>query len=227
MPNATRHEEDAWRELMSPDEREREASFRFDRGRKTYMWARALTRSVLSRYSAAGPSELRFAQGPRGKPELAFPADSKLTFSLAHTDGMVVLLVARDRAVGVDVEGERRFLPSQVPLSLMGADETADLLSLPPRQRPGRFLELWTLRESYAKARGSGIELPLDRCQFKVEGGRVSARFDANLEPAPGRWSFSLLPRICGCVIAVAAALHAPGETRPEVRIFSDPPSED
>ncbi|MGO9249047.1 MAG: 4'-phosphopantetheinyl transferase family protein [Solirubrobacteraceae bacterium] len=197
---------------MSQGEREREARFRFERDRRLYRLARACTRTVLSRYAAVHPSQLRFRAGPAGKPEIASPIGLSLTFSLAHTHGMVALVVSRDRAVGVDVEHERRFIPSEIDLPLLGASEAAGLSLLAPDCRPARFTEHWTLKESYAKARGTGLELPLDRCQFVIDGDRIGLRGDCQAAQAPPLWWFSLPPRAAGYVTAVAASLHAADE---------------
>ncbi|MHB2000392.1 MAG: 4'-phosphopantetheinyl transferase family protein [Solirubrobacteraceae bacterium] len=84
-PRVTSGETAACRALMSEDEREREARFRRERDRRLYCVARSCTRSVLSRYLACDPSELRFSTGPAGKPTLTHPAQSALAFSLSPT----------------------------------------------------------------------------------------------------------------------------------------------
>jgi 4'-phosphopantetheinyl transferase len=179
-----------------------------------------LTRSVLAGYCAVEPLELRFAKSPAGKPELASPEGSGLQFSLAHTKGMAALLVGRDRALGVDVEASDRYHPSKVPTRLLGSAEAAALQLLPPERRPVRFLEHWTLKEAYAKARGGGLSLPLEGWEFEIDGGEVRARLDPNLEPEPERWWFTLGASTPEFVTAVAAALHSAGEAPPQVRVF-------
>ena len=211
----------ACRTLMSQDEREREVRFRFERDRRLYRLSRAYTRSVLSRYVAIDPRQLRFRAGPAGKPQLSSPSGSALTFSLAHTHGMVALLVSRGRAVGVDVERECRFSPSELNLSLLGRSEAAELRRLPPQRRPARFAEYWGLKEAYGKARGAGLELPLDRWEFIIEAEHIRLRCNSAPEPEAQLWSFSLPPRTSGFVTAIAAALHATDEAPPDLRIFS------
>jgi 4'-phosphopantetheinyl transferase len=220
-PPRTPCEAVACRTLMSEDEREREVRFRFERDRRLYRLSRAYTRSLLSRYVGVDPRQLRFRVGPAGKPELAFPAGSAFTFSLAHTHGMVVLLVSRDRTVGADVERERRFTPSQLNLSLLGPSEVAELRRLAPQRRPARFVEYWVLKESYAKARGAGLELPLHHWEFIIEAKHIRLRCDSAPEPEAQLWWFSLPPRTSGFVTAIAAALHATDEAPPDLTIFS------
>ena len=68
-------------------------------------------------------------------------------------------VVARD----ADIDGlDRYFAP----------EESAALLALPPRERRRRFFELWTLKESYIKARGMGLAIALDAFRFELGGER-------------------------------------------------------
>lgn len=205
---------------MSQEEQLREAGLRSERQRRAYRWSRALTRTVLSGYCGVEPLELRFATSPAGKPRIEVPKGTGVEFSLAHTEGIAVLLVGRDRAVGVDVESERRPLPGDLLRRLLGPDELEGLRALSPARRRVRFLEHWTLKEAYAKARGSGLELPLAGWQFAIDERGARPRLDPGLEPAPERWWFALAPRVPGFVTAVAASLHAAGEAAPVVEVF-------
>jgi 4'-phosphopantetheinyl transferase len=219
-PRARSLEADACPALMAPEERRRKGGLSFDRDKRANRSAHALTRAVLSRYVEVDPRRLRFAKGSAGKPELAYPADSALQFSLSHTDGMAVLLVSWGPAVGVDVESEQRFTPAEIPLSLLGATEGSKLRSLPRQHQVRRFLEYWTLKESYAKALGTGLILPLDRYEFAIDADGIRANIDPVLDPNSGRWWFSH-HRIPGFVTALAASLHEVGEAPPQVRVFS------
>ncbi len=92
--------------LLSPDERERHGRYHFQRDRRQFLATRALVRSVLSNYSAATPSDWRFAFGERGKPRIAAPEVAvRPHFNLANTAGLVVCAVSLVHdVVGVDVE---------------------------------------------------------------------------------------------------------------------------
>lgn len=86
---------------------------------------------------------------PMGKPEL--PGGPE--FSLSHTVGAVVLAV--DQApVGVDVESVRPISP-RLPRRVMSGAEYGWFLAR--GSRPEDFFTLWTLKESYYKALGTGL----------------------------------------------------------------------
>jgi 4'-phosphopantetheinyl transferase len=193
--------------LLSPEERERAAAFVFDRDRQVYLVARALLRTVLSRYGGTSPDAWRFTKGPRGRPELLRAQNpSQLRFNLSHTRDLVALAVARVRDVGVDVEDVDR------PADVMGiADryfagpERTALAALDGQARLERFFEHWTLKEAYVKARGDGLWLPLDSFWFEL-GEETPPRIVlrcARVDDAPESWRFRLLrphPGRCGAL---------------------------
>jgi 4'-phosphopantetheinyl transferase len=144
--------------LLSADERERAASFRFPRDRARYVAARGLLRTLLGERIGLDPSRVEFAYGERGKPRLA--VENGLRFNLSHSDGVVALVLSEGRDVGIDVEAERpgpslegisrRYLPEHVATEIEHAAEA---------DRPRAFYRAWVRQEAYAKARGAGLAL--------------------------------------------------------------------
>ena len=124
--------------------------------------ARDLVRSILAGYLDAKPEALTFVHGPHGKPELESAGTLRFNFTRSGSFGL--LAVTRGRDVGVDVERvEPRRALGPIADRLFGADEAAELRSLPEARRTRRFFELWTQKEAYAKALGVGLTVPLDR----------------------------------------------------------------
>ena len=202
-----------YRRLMSDDERRRELDFVHEKDRGLYRLARALARTVLSRYAPVDPPAWEFVRTRFGKPVVASPAGAGLDFSLAHTPGIAVLLVAAGRSLGVDVENARRPVAIEPALPLLGPSEIADLRSTPAERQGSRFLEYWTLKESYSKARGTGLSLPLDRCEFRLGAGGVEATIDPELDEEPERWWFTLVSLTPGFVAAATVSRRDPHET--------------
>jgi 4'-phosphopantetheinyl transferase len=213
---------EACRLLLSEAERLRETRFHRNGDRVAYVWTRALTRRTLSRYAAVAPADWRFAEEPFGKPSIASAEGAGLAFSVSHTPGMAVLLLARERQVGVDVEHEGRALGPDLG-AVLGPREFADMRLLPEARRLRRALEHWTLKEAYAKACATGLELPLGRRQFLIESGRVHGLL-ADDDPDPRLWWLSLPALAPGFVTAVAASRRAPDEPAPCLTAFTVPP---
>lgn len=183
------------RALLTDDEREKTDRFRVARDRHTCLITRVLVRSTLSRYCDVSPARWRFRITDHGRPEIGTPR-STLRFNLSHTTGLVVCLVSRGREVGVDVEcltranrwldlSDRFFAPR----------EAAALRRVDASDRPTRFLEYWTLKESYVKARGLGLAIPLTGFSFDLPA-RVPDDIRIRLTPAvdddEARWQFTL-----------------------------------
>lgn len=107
--------------------------------------------------SAAWGADLRaqpWTVAAQGKP---YWPDCPLSFSLSHTDGLVAACLA-PADVGVDVERVRP-VSRRLAERFCSPDECARLCSLPESGRLAAFFDLWTLKESYAKATGRGISL--------------------------------------------------------------------
>jgi 4'-phosphopantetheinyl transferase len=154
-----------------------------------------LVRQALSLYADVPPDAWRFKQGGDGKPEIAGPASvGKLRFNLSHTTGMVVCGVTLDRDIGVDVEdSQRRVRTCELANRFFSAREVESLHALPESQRRGAFFRYWTLKESYLKARGIGLSIPLNQFSFQLEeSSPIGIRFDPPLcaEDRPHDWSF-------------------------------------
>lgn len=196
----------AHRDVMSDDERRRELDFVYEKDRRLYRLARALTRTVLSRYTGTDPRDLAFTRNAFGRPALTVPGGLALDFSLSHTPGIAVLSVATGRSVGVDVEDARRPVSVEPARALLGPSELADLEARSGGDRRRRFLEYWTLKESYAKARGTGLSLPLSRCEFRIGSDSVEAAIDPTLDAHPERWWFTLVSPAPGFVAAVTVS---------------------
>ena len=150
--------------LLDTDERGRCARFHRDEDRARYLAAHALARLVLAEHLGVPAPALTFHATCRhcgardhGKPRLGV-AGGGLEFSLSHSGARVVLAVARDAAVGVDVErlNAQRDFAALVPAVLSAAEQLA-LAALPDAERAGAVLRYWTRKEALLKATGYGL----------------------------------------------------------------------
>ncbi|WP_052341290.1 4'-phosphopantetheinyl transferase family protein [Salinarimonas rosea] len=164
---------DAYRDLMTEEERARERRFHFEADRLRYATARALVRTTLSRYGAREARAWRFTADRFGKPHLdadGAAAVPGLSFNLSHSGDLVVLAVAAGCTVGVDVERirDRGNLPG-LAAHVFAPEEAQALARVDPVARAYRFFEHWTLKEAYIKARGMGLSLSLSSFGFDLD----------------------------------------------------------
>ena len=191
------------RALLTGEELARLERFRFERDRRIHLATRVLVRTVLSRYESVPPAAWRFAAGEQGRPEIASP-ESSLRFNLSNARGLVVCAVARAIDLGVDVEPLERVVPLEVAERFFSPAEVEALHALPEEARPRRFLDLWTLKESYIKARGLGLTLPLDRFSFVLETERPPRiEIDPILGDRGTSWQFVQLQPTPGHLLAL------------------------
>jgi 4'-phosphopantetheinyl transferase len=201
----------ACRTVLSEEEQARSARFVFETDRHHFLVSHALVRLVLSRYALVHPEAWTFRPTAHGRPLIAGPptVDAFLHFSLSHTPGLAAVAIARKPDVGIDVEAlARRPVDLDVAHRHFAASEIAALLreAEPDRQRV--FLEFWTLKEAYIKARGLGLALPLDKFAFERRPGRpVAIVIDAELADDPGAWWFAQPAASPGHLMAVAVRL--------------------
>ena len=178
--------------LLDSGERERLARLRTTELRHQFLLTRALTRTVLSAYATdVAPGAWGFASAAHGKPMLAPPfAGRGLHFNIAHTAGLVTLAVAREPAVGIDVENlAARAARLKIAERYFSANETAALAALPAGEQARRFFALWTLKESWLKATGRGLADGLGNVSFALDPGHAALSV-AFANDAAGAWRF-------------------------------------
>ena len=193
--------EAACRALLEPHELARTARFHFARDRHRHLLTRVLVRTALSRYAPVRPQDWRFAEGPFGRPRIGGPmtqAIQGLDFNLSHTDGLIVLALARNLEMGVDAEHLGRNASLELADHFFSPAEAKALAALPPSRRAHRFFELWTLKESYITARGMGLQIPLDSFGFALDEADDRIGFalfsNAHGDDAPHRHFWQLRP---------------------------------
>lgn len=184
---------DAYRTLLSPDEHERMARFVFERDRKAFLLTRALVRTTLSRYASIEPAAWQFITNVHGRPEILDRPSGvpDLRFNISHTDGLIACAVTIGREVGVDVENIGRRLMHDVAGRHFAPKEVSDLRRLPDEEQHRVFFDYWTLKESYIKARGFGLALPLGDFAFKLNPpSPPQITFEPGLDDDPATWQF-------------------------------------
>ena len=182
------------REVLSEEERGREPRFHFADDRKRYLITRALVRTVLSCYAEVAPQDWTFSANEYGRPRIAdtHGAARRLSFNVSHTRGLIALGVTRGRELGVDVEHTTlREVSSGIAERFFAPCEVDALATVPVERRQDRFFEYWTFKESYIKARGMGLSIPLDKFGFHFPHERgVGLAIAPELGDDARRWAF-------------------------------------
>ena len=207
-------------ELLSDDERARCARFVFAHDRRDFAVAHALLRQSLSSWHSIRAHAWTFDTDSNGKPRLSreLAEATQLRFNLAHTHGLVACAISRVADVGVDVEViGRQVDPLEIAERFFSAGEAGDLACCAPPEQLARFIEIWTLKEAYVKAVGSGLSMRLDEFGFRFDDTSAlrfecQSRFD-------GAWSFALYTPSDRHRLAVAA-WRAESVAPPRIAVF-------
>ena len=176
----------------TPARREKTARLVRPEDRRLSLGAELLLRRAFMDAGEPFPARMEF--GAFGKP--FFPG-ADIRFNLSHA-GEYALCAVCDTETGCDIE---KIVPAPMDVAqrFFSREEALDILSQPtPAARDDRFFRLWTVRESYVKALGTGITHPLNAF-------RVSLEEPVRVIPDEGRHFFREFPDIPGYRAAMCA----------------------
>lgn len=109
-------------------------------------------------------------KGGHGKPQLK--DQPHIFHNISHTQGLAACALG-DVPVGIDVELIRPF-SEKIIRKVMSDKEQEKFWKLKGEERTDYFFKIWTLKESYVKAAGWGITIPLTDFSFDVETGGIT-----------------------------------------------------
>ncbi len=182
---------------------------RFAHLRDAAIAAAGLLRLVLARYAHVEPGELAFGRGPHGKPFLCAPRTAP-RFNLAHSSAWLLVAVAADREVGIDVE---EIVPTRVDDALaervLSARELEVWRTAAPGDRVHLFFRAWAHKEACVKAAGTGLSSDPRGVEVLVRAVDGETRFATEVPLASAtaqrRWILRELDAGRDCAAALAA----------------------
>jgi 4'-phosphopantetheinyl transferase len=194
----------AQRWLLTEEENARAS--RLMRGQLEFIASRILVRRALSHYVEPAAEQLMFERSSAGKP---FLIHYPLSFNLSHSGTMALLAVAPSSLfeppnpsaqqaarpplplIGVDIEaGRSQVQTMELAERFYHPDEVIQLKKLAPNDQQDYFYRLWTLKEAFFKALGSGIVTGLEKASFQLPTAASAANY-SYLTPAHIQPSFS------------------------------------
>jgi 4'-phosphopantetheinyl transferase len=207
-------------QLLSEPERARWRRFVVEGARLQYLISRALVRTTLSKYAVVPARTWQFETNAYGRPYISQPpALRDLRFNLSNTAGLVACAVSNDCEIGIDVECLARNVDTHaLAPSVFAPAELADFRRSEWQDRRNRFFSYWTLKESYIKARGMGLSIPLDAFWFELGHSSPLLRVTDRCSDTPERWRFYQYAPTDEHMMALAVA--APQGVEPCVRLY-------
>ena len=172
--------------LLSNDEKQRAARYRFDKHRHRFIAGRGAIREILASRAACRPEQIRFDCGEFGKPVISRPEGARgIVFNASSSDEKGVIAISDGIPLGFDIE---KVNPKHRPdFDLIVHNE----FSCPeqkwyarhePRDRVRVFFQFWTCKEAYLKALGIGLSGELDSFTVDLDGAEPEI-VSTDLEP--------------------------------------------
>ena len=140
-------------QFFSPERQEKILCYRFPADRNRTIWTELLVRSVLARKEARPLEEITIERDGQGKPHAV---GSPWEISLSHSKHWAVCSVG-EAPSGVDVEEDAKDA-LMIAGHFFTAQERRSLQHLTGQERTERFLRIWTVKESFVKLTGQGLE---------------------------------------------------------------------
>ena len=150
--------------LLDPIETKRAERLVFPKRRDEFITQRGILRSILSRYLAQKPEEIQISTSERGKPYLP---TGNIQFNLSHSNNLMICGITSGPRIGVDIQhvypidNLERVIPK-----ILSPQEIDFLEKTPQRDKLEHFFMIWTAKEAFLKALGSGFQSPVNTIQL-------------------------------------------------------------
>jgi 4'-phosphopantetheinyl transferase len=177
--------EDEWDRFspaLNAEERARAERYAASGPARQFKRCRAALRVLLARHCHCAPADLSFRYGRWGKPELEMSdALVPLHFNVSHS-GERALVAISGAPIGIDLQSSEHVIDIDGLIDLVGhSEEKRALAALPRDEAMSAFYRLWTRKEAYCKAVGSGLQLSLPSISFRLtETGTVQVNDEAS-----------------------------------------------
>lgn len=147
---------------ISADEKSRADKFLFNEDRDTYIISHALVRLTLAFKLNAVASKMAYLKTINDKPYLAgFPVH----FNLTHTKNAFAFVMSTDSYVGIDLEEINKNIHIPSIVKTFFSKNERDFIFSSEEGLEERFIKLWTRKEAFLKALGTGIGVDLPKIE--------------------------------------------------------------
>lgn len=191
---------DRFRSILSGDELERAARFRFEEHRRRFVAARGILRHLVAATIGGRPEDVLFRYGEHGKPFV----DSPVSFNMSDSGSVAVYAIGVGREIGIDIEQVRAIRDAGALASRFFAPREAETIMRSRTNQQNAFFTCWTRKEAYIKARGEGLSRPLHSFEVSIEPGETPRLVSSAIDPGEvTRWSMRAFSPFPGYVAAI------------------------
>ena len=216
--------------LISPSEQQGLERKRSQIAKRDALITRVFVRLILSRYASIKPNDWTFDKGWNGKPFIASSCqghNTNIEFNLSHATGLIACAVTKSLPLGLDVEYTRRNSDTyKLAPRYFSQTEVDDLHALPYADQAIGFYNYWTLKESYIKACGDGLSIPLHHFSFDLHNrDNIALSFDDARDDNPHDWHCQLFDVTNDHKMALTAKIEKSGKREQGTHVKKAPVS--
>lgn len=157
--------------------------------RETASWQHIFGEILKKDYQIEKCPEIR--KDALGKPYLK---NSRLHFNVSHSGAYLAIAVS-ESPVGIDIQKMKNIREEMYRKVVQPKEQV-----LIGEERQKDFLRLWTLKESFVKAEGKGLRIPMRDYYFEKKKDRYIVNYGGQKAP----WTFNIEEKlITGYLISV------------------------
>lgn len=147
------------------------------------LFGQLLLQNIIQKECPILKDDLIFSRNEYGKPYIYNLNDYH--FNISHS-GEYVVCVTHDKPVGIDIEYIKP-ISLEIARRNFSKEEYNLIIGQSKNSQISFFYDLWTLKESFIKAIGKGLYMPLDSFSFSIAEKKG---FILKINPYPERFFF-------------------------------------
>ncbi|EMY71943.1 4'-phosphopantetheinyl transferase family protein [Leptospira vanthielii] len=168
-------------DFISPEKKVAYGQARIKKYSIQNIFSDALIRYLLIRKLKLSNSEISFWKNLSGKP---FLTDGRAYFNLSHSNNQIVCAISEKDQIGIDIE-EIIKIEESVFINIFTANELSYLCNFEDDNKTIEFFKIWTAKESFVKADGRGLLLPLKNINVNLHSHSIEFLDNAGIEYWP------------------------------------------
>lgn len=134
--------------------------------KKRSLMSELLIRKAASDRLCIPAKKVNISYNPYGKPYI--DNERYFKFNISHSESYVVIAISKYR-IGIDVEKNKKT-DFTIAKRFFTENEYQYIKSFTTQsEKVNAFYMLWTLKESYVKALGKGLSIPLNSFEFEID----------------------------------------------------------
>ena len=177
--------------FLSTDEIARANKFHFLEHKRRFIVARGILRQLLGNYLQISPNKIEFEYSDRGKPRLAASmGNSSIQFNVSHSLEYALYGFTNNHLIGIDLEFLREMKDATELAKRFFTNQEFQLIAnLTYEEQQKAFFQLWTAKEAYLKAIGTGLSDSLTEIELTFNGRNPRLQAIKGDISNAGKWS--------------------------------------